>query len=78
MYILSDESLNQEQKAAIYTNDNVLLIACPGSGKTRTLIYKIAYELSKMTSSKQFVIAIRSLAKVIIASLSGLRVQQLS
>ena len=58
MYILSDESLNQEQKAAIYTNDNVLLIACPGSGKTRTLIYKIAYELSKMTSSKQFVIAI--------------------
>ena len=29
-----------------------------GSGKTRTLTYKIAYELSRLKSNKQFVVAI--------------------
>ncbi|WP_231586356.1 UvrD-helicase domain-containing protein, partial [Cupriavidus basilensis] len=37
---------------------SVFLIACPGSGKTRTLTYKIAYELSRLESNKQFVVAI--------------------
>ena len=30
----------------------------PGSGKTRTLTYKVAYELSRLESSKQRVVAI--------------------
>lgn len=50
--------LNKEQKKAIYEEKSVLLVACPGSGKTRTLTYKIAHELSKIESNKQFVIAI--------------------
>lgn len=36
----------------------MFLVACPGSGKTRTLTYKIARELSKLQSSKQWVVAI--------------------
>ena len=50
--------LNTEQEAAITAEGNVLLIACPGSGKTRTLTYKLAYELSKIQGSKKYVIAI--------------------
>lgn len=37
---------------------SVFLVACPGSGKTRTLTYKIATQLSKLQSEKQWVIAI--------------------
>lgn len=58
MFVLSDEDLNDEQQAAITAEGNVFLVACPGSGKTRTLTYKIAYELSRLTSNKQFVVAI--------------------
>ncbi|MDN8267826.1 ATP-dependent helicase [Acinetobacter baumannii] len=58
MFVIEEDSLNEEQKLAIYTNDNILLTACPGSGKTRTLIYKIAYELSRIESSKKIVLAI--------------------
>lgn len=58
MFSINNDDLNEEQKKAIYEENSVLLLACPGSGKTRTLIYKIAYELSKIESAKQFVIAI--------------------
>lgn len=58
MFILEKGSLNNEQETAVLEEDSVLLIACPGSGKTRTLTYKIAYELSRLTSNKEFVIAI--------------------
>lgn len=50
--------LNSEQEAAIFHDGNVLLVACPGSGKTRTLIYKIAYELYKLDSKSRFIVAI--------------------
>ncbi len=50
--------MSTEQSDAIIDDDNILLIACPGSGKTRTLTYKIAFELSKLTSKKKFIIAI--------------------
>ncbi|MYM23261.1 UvrD-helicase domain-containing protein [Duganella sp. FT135W] len=53
-----DDELNPEQSAAVIQNGNVFLIACPGSGKTRTLTYKIAYELSKITTHRDFVLAI--------------------
>ena len=58
MLSLNMDVLNEDQKKSIYEENSVLLIACPGSGKTRTLTYKIAYELSKIESNKQFVIAI--------------------
>lgn len=58
MYVWDDDDLNEEQKAAILLDENVLLIACPGSGKTRTLTYKVAHELSKIESTKKYVIAI--------------------
>jgi superfamily I DNA/RNA helicase len=58
MYTWDEGDLNLEQEAAILVPGSVFLIACPGSGKTRTLIYKIAYELSRLESNKQFVVAI--------------------
>lgn len=42
------DKLNDEQKAAVKQDGNVLLTACPGSGKTRVIIHKLAYELSRL------------------------------
>ncbi|MCS2510060.1 UvrD-helicase domain-containing protein [Bacteroides fragilis] len=58
MFVWGKNDLNPEQEKAIYNENSILLIACPGSGKTRTIIYKIAYELSKLESNKQYIIAI--------------------
>jgi len=58
MFVWNKGDLNLEQEAAVLENNSVFLVACPGSGKTRTLTYKIAYELSRLQSDKQFVIAI--------------------
>lgn len=58
MFILDPKDINEEQKQAILNDGNVLLIACPGSGKTRALTYKLAYELSKLSSKKKYIIAI--------------------
>lgn len=58
MFIWDKETLNDKQENAIYEKDSLLLIACPGSGKTRTLTYKITYELSRLVSKKEFIIAI--------------------
>lgn len=58
MFIWEKDKLNPEQESAIREDESVLLIACPGSGKTRTLTYKIAYELDKISSNKEFIIAI--------------------
>lgn len=58
MNFLEGDDLNQDQKLAIKEAGNVFLEACPGSGKTRALTYKIAEQLSKLESKKKFVIAI--------------------
>lgn len=58
MFVWSDKDLNKEQSDAIEADENVLLIACPGSGKTRALTYKLAYELSKLESKKKYIVAI--------------------
>ncbi|GHV00797.1 hypothetical protein FACS1894159_07310 [Bacteroidia bacterium] len=58
MFVWEKGALNEEQEDAIKKEGSVLLIACPGSGKTRTLTYKIAYELSRLESKKEFVVAI--------------------
>lgn len=52
------KGLNEQQKEAVIESGNVLLTACPGSGKTRALTYKIAYELERLTSSKKIIIAV--------------------
>ncbi len=52
------DALTDEQTLAVETPGNVFLVACPGSGKTRTLAYKVARELSNLDSRKKFVIAI--------------------
>lgn len=53
-----ENNLNNEQLDIVKSNCNLLLIACPGSGKTRTLTYKIIYELEKVHNTKQMVCAI--------------------
>ncbi len=58
MSINFDEVLNSEQKQAILEESSLLLVACPGSGKTRALTYKIAYELERLDSGRQFIVAI--------------------
>ena len=58
MFAWSERELNQEQSDAVYDENNILLISCPGSGKTRTLTYKIAYELSRLENEHKFIIAI--------------------
>ena len=50
MFSWTDRELNDEQDAAVRFEGSQFIIACPGSGKTRTLTYKIAYELSRLTS----------------------------
>ena len=58
MLVLTDKDVNTKQSEAIYEENNVYLVACPGSGKTRTLAYKIAVELSRLRSTKSFIVAI--------------------
>lgn len=58
MFVWDKDDLNDEQVDAIRQAGNVLLKACPGSGKTRTLTYKIALELSKLTDEKRWIVAI--------------------
>lgn len=58
MFVWNPDDLNADQEAAIAEESSVFLVACPGSGKTRTLTYKIAREISKLRSDKQRVVAI--------------------
>lgn len=58
MFTWTEQELNSEQSAAILSEDSIFLVACPGSGKTKTLTYKIAYELSRLESEKNYVVAI--------------------
>ena len=38
MFVWKNGDLNPEQENAIFYEDSVLLVACPGSGKTRTCL----------------------------------------
>jgi superfamily I DNA/RNA helicase len=58
MYAWKAGELNPDQEAAILEPGSVFLVSCPGSGKTRTLTYKIAHELAGLESDRQFVVAI--------------------
>lgn len=53
------KQLNDEQIKAVQHVGNVLLTACPGSGKTRVIIHKLAYENSMLsTESKKRIVAL--------------------
>ena len=52
------DKLNLQQKQVCIDEGNILLKACPGSGKTRTLTYKIAFLVEKYIDSKKLNIAI--------------------
>lgn len=41
------DKLNPQQRQVCVNEGNILLKACPGSGKTRTLTYKLAYSVQK-------------------------------
>lgn len=58
MFAWNADDLNEEQQSAIRAPGSVFLVACPGSGKTRALTYKIALELSRLDSERKRVIAI--------------------
>lgn len=58
MFTWDEGDLNPEQETAIREPGSVFLIACPGSGKTRTLTYKIAHELSQLEAGAKFIVAI--------------------
>ncbi|WP_108816847.1 UvrD-helicase domain-containing protein [Loktanella sp. Alg231-35] len=58
MFVWNADDLDADQVEAIKQPGSVFLSACPGSGKTRTLTYKIALELSLLTTDKQRVVAI--------------------
>lgn len=58
MFTWTNKDLNSEQTEAVCLPGSVFLVACPGSGKTRTLTYKLAHELSTLESTREFVVAI--------------------
>ena len=53
------DQLNTQQRQVCIEERNVLLKACPGSGKTRALTYKLAYMVNKYSNSRKLNIAIR-------------------
>ncbi|MFK0089698.1 UvrD-helicase domain-containing protein [Pseudomonas sp. NPDC090755] len=55
---LVEHGLNKSQILAINTPGSVFLSACPGSGKTRTLAFKIAVALTNLETSKKYIVAI--------------------
>ncbi|WP_193039971.1 MULTISPECIES: UvrD-helicase domain-containing protein [unclassified Pseudomonas] len=52
------KNLTKEQHDAATYDENLLLTACPGSGKTKTLVAKIAYKLQNQNLGKKFLVAI--------------------
>lgn len=56
LFFLND--LNTKQKEVCQSPSNFILTACPGSGKTRTITYRLAYLQQKYPSSRKYNIAI--------------------
>ncbi|NLD18907.1 MAG: ATP-dependent helicase [Clostridiales bacterium] len=52
------KELNEKQKNICESPHNFILTACPGSGKTRTITYRLAYMAEKYKKSKKINIAI--------------------
>ena len=52
------EGLNKQQTAVCIGDNNIILTACPGSGKTRTITHRLAYIQEKYSPSRKLNIAI--------------------
>ena len=52
------EGLNEQQKAVCVSDNNIILTACPGSGKTRTITHRLAYIQEKFAPSRKLNVAI--------------------
>lgn len=52
------DKLNETQKKVCISDQNYVLTACPGSGKTMTITYRLAYLAEKYKKSKKINIAI--------------------
>lgn len=50
--------LNKDQRNAIKYNENTLIVACPGSGKTRTLIAKLLHCLDKIRETSRKIVCL--------------------
>ena len=50
--------LNNQQKKIVESSSNMLVTACPGSGKTRVLTHKIAYTALTNEHSRKKIVAI--------------------
>lgn len=75
------EALSPEQQIACSTQNNILLTACPGSGKTRTLTHRLAYQVLRDPASKKIKIAItytNRAAEEISNRLEGMNIDQSS
>ena len=51
-------SLTNEQEVAVNCDDSLLLLACPGSGKTRTIVAKLVREIEKVRDTPRAVACI--------------------
>ncbi len=70
--------LNEKQKYVCVSEDNFILTACPGSGKTRTLTYRLAFLCKKFAGSRLLNIAItytNRAAEEIEERLTGLNIE---
>ena len=52
------KELSTEQQNACTSLNNIMLTACPGSGKTRTLTHRLAYQVLREPDSKKIKVAI--------------------
>ena len=71
------KELSVEQQAACTALNNIVLTACPGSGKTRTLTHRLAYQVIQEPDSKKKKIAItytNRAAEEIINRLEGMNI----
>src|ERR1700694_3552527 len=50
-------TLNDDQTGAVVYADNIVITACPGSGKTRVLTQRVAKALGELDSPKRRVVA---------------------
>lgn len=52
------ETLNKKQQEVCISESNIVLTACPGSGKTRTITHRLAYLAEKYRESYKYNVAI--------------------